>query len=236
MSRSCTSCGVAVALVMPVGVSEAAQKVLAGIGVVCDPCGDRLAGDRERREQERVLGERIRDCGLPEGLIGVSWNMLDRGPVGGTRERAMRGAAAWARLETDRLVLTGPVGTGKTTLVAAAMWSRLKKEPVRYVSVAQLMAKAGGGFGTDERREATKVLTGTATLVLDDLDKVKPSEWAVQQLYVAIDKRVQAGRGLAVTTNLTARQAAVRYGEPIASRLFADGIAVHELPGDDRRI
>jgi DNA replication protein DnaC len=72
-------------------------------------------------------------------------------------------------------------------------------------------------------------------LVLDDFDKVKPSEFGTQQIFTAIDSRVQAGVPLIVTANLRLGEVVERYGEPIGSRL-AGHCTQLVLDGPDRRL
>jgi DNA replication protein DnaC len=66
-------------------------------------------------------------------------------------------------------------------------------------------------------------LTGTSALVLDDLDKTRPTEYGAEQIFLAVDGAVTSGRALLVTTNLGLGQLAGKwpqpFGEAIASRL-----------------
>jgi len=98
-----------------------------------------------------------------------------------------------------------------------------------------LIAQLGAAFSDAARREAIGVLTGTGALVLDDLDKIKPSEWAVTQVFAALDKRIQAGSPLLVTTNKTPTQLGEQFGEPVMSRIVGY-CRVFELPGRDMRL
>jgi DNA replication protein DnaC len=76
-------------------------------------------------------------------------------------------------------------------------------------------------------------------LVLDDLDKTRPTPVAAEQLFLAIDHRIENRVPLAVTTNLSLAEIATRYeqpfGEAIASRL-AGYCARHTITGVDRRM
>jgi DNA replication protein DnaC len=90
------------------------------------------------------------------------------------------------------------------------------------------------GFGTDEKAQANRILTGASPLVLDDLDKVGTNATVRSLLYLAIDNRIEAGSPLLVTTNLKPDQLAETFGEAISSRLRGD-CEVHVLAGADRR-
>ena len=151
----------------------------------------------------------------------------------------LQGAQAWGRGDADGLLLAGPVGVGKTWLAAAAAWERLERAPVRWFSVPTLFARLSLGFADDGRQDALNVLAGKRALVLDDIDKVRASEYAAEQLFCAIDNRVTAGAQLLITTNLALSTLAGRfpepYGEAIVSRL-AQHCEAFALEGQDRRL
>lgn len=78
------------------------------------------------------------------------------------------------------------------------------------------------------------LLKRSVPLVLDDIDKVAPSDFTLDLLFEAIDERVNSGTALLVTTNLHYPDLEDRFGEPIASRL-AGYCKAHRLDGPDRR-
>jgi DNA replication protein DnaC len=80
--------------------------------------------------------------------------------------------------------------------------------------VPVLFAHLGRAFSDDERQDALAGLTGDQALVLDDLDKTWPTEYAAEQLFCAIDKRLTARAALLVTTNLALSELAARYPDP----------------------
>jgi DNA replication protein DnaC len=176
-----------------------------------------------------IAARRLRASGLPAALQKLTF---ERTPA---PEDATLAARRWAAGEIQGVLLFGSIGGGKTGLAAAATMGRLRLEPVRWVSVPSLIARSLASFGSDERGDAIAELTGGGTVVLDDLDKVKPSAWVLAQLFVAIDSRVASGAGLFVTTNLRPKEIAATLGEPIASRL-AGHCTVRQVNGKDRRL
>lgn len=155
------------------------------------------------------------------------------------RPEILAAAKKWAAGESKGLLLSGPAGVGKTTIAAAAANGLLATAPVRWLSVPVMFAKLSLAFNDDERTQLLRLLVSTTAIVLDDIDKVRPSEYAAEQLFLAIDTRVQAGAPLLVTTNLLLSELADRYPEPygetIVSRLIGkcDCFAVK---GHDRRL
>lgn len=199
--------------------------LLSGRGEIFTCPGCRPEVNRARAAQ------RLKSSGMPAGLTGLSFD----NPRLGGEPAAVAAARDWADGTLNGLVLVGPVGVGKTYLAAIAAGARLAVEGVTWVSVPSLIIRALAAFDTDERDAAITELTGRGTLVLDDLDKVKPSDWVLSQLFAAIDGRVAEGAGLLVTTNLEPREIRDKLGEPIASRLVGH-CRICRIEGRDRRL
>ena len=150
---------------------------------------------------------------------------------------ALRSAWLWSEGALPGLMLTGEVGTGKTTIAAAAAMRLMQRRAVAWASVPVLLANLTTSFSDSERAASVRVLTGRGPLVLDDL-RVRPSPWAAEQLFAAVDGRYAAGAPLLVTTNLDPDEIAERfgdYGEAVATRLIEYCEAVH-VGGQNRRL
>src|SRR5439155_13962871 len=95
------------------------------------------------------------------------------------------------------------------------------------------------GFESQGRAEALEALASSTPIVLDDLDKARPTEFAATHLQTAISVRVDDGLPLLVTTNRSLSEIAERYPEPsgeaIASRLF-ESCEQCWIEGADRRM
>lgn len=198
------------------------QDTVALSGDYCEDCNGH---NMERRKWME------RDSTIPKALQAIPFASLDQAG----NEAAFAAAEHWAQGELGGLVLTGPVGVGKTTLAAAAAWAR--RFPAQWASIPAVIAKS---FGDDEaRRQAAVALTDGRSIVLDDIDKVKAGDWVAAQLFTAIDSRISEGAPLLVTMNLNVGELAQaiggRFGEAIASRL-AGYCEIHEMVGQDRRL
>jgi DNA replication protein DnaC len=204
----------------------------------CRACADAdlLAARQEADEpsdadshEGRVLA-RLAHSGLPRPM----WD-LRLGDLHTDVDEAIANAlASWAR-EGGGLFLHGPVGTGKTTMAAMATRAALERRNVTFTSVPALVLRYRAAYGTDEQDQATRTLTGTGGLVLDDLGQEPPSEDVRNQLFGAIDTRVAHAAPLLLTSNLSPSELGARYGAWLPSRIQGYCLPLRIL-GRDRRL
>lgn len=237
------SCGAVVSAEIPDDLREPWKESLRRM-MVCARC---IARNREADAAEReakaarglwsVVASRMRASGVPKELQRVDWS--DLGVDAGNRA-AIAAAKRWAAFGIKGVVLTGAVGVGKTTIAAAAAIEHLGHGPLRWTSMPRLFALLGIGGNDTNRRIASELLTGTGALVLDDLDKARPSDYGAEIVFGVIDNRIVEGAPLFVTMNLDYPQLAIKfpepYGEAIASRLVGYCGNALEVRGRDRRL
>ena len=113
-------------------------------------------------------------------------------------------AAEWAaRVASGRgMYLVGPVGTGKTH-AASAVCRELQAmgKGFRMLSGVQLLERYRACFdGEATESSVTSGLCGVPVLVIDDLGKESPTDWAVERLFRVVDERYNAERPVIVTT------------------------------------
>lgn len=214
---------------------ELALKIAAGM-MICDHCALELETAQARRLESIEFASRLKRSGLPAELRGLTWEGMDRA---GERRESIVAARAWVESSKGRLFLTGSAGVGKTRLAATALWDRMQGAGDRagteavWMPVASLMQWAFFPSLSQERQRAQRALASLVPLVLDDLGKEKPSDWARQIMFGAIDLRLQAGVPVIITSNLDADEIADRLGSSFGSRLRQ--FHQYELAGRDRR-
>lgn len=209
-----------------------------------EPESDEEASARYLRERyEELMPQRLASSGIPKRWREATFEELDRteNTVRSTAVEAVHGWAA-GTAEDPGLLLAGPVGIGKSRMLATAAVARIRTSPVRWLSVAGLMMDLSMSWSAPEREKAIRALKPTVrgvALVFDDLLAIKPTEHAVQPLYVAINGWIEAELPLAATLNGDLDQLEAdygpRFGPPLASRL-AEHCHVIELSGRDRRL
>jgi DNA replication protein DnaC len=166
---------------------------------------------------------------------------LDRIPARFRAEgRPHRDVLGWcdrfltAPSEAGGLLLTGPVGTGKTW-TAWAVYRHLVLSGWRGSfeawSVPWLLEQLRPGGDPD-------VLDRCRTcslLLLDDLGAERLSGWTVDRLHLLVDGRYERVLPTVVTSNVPRRELADAVGDRVASRLLEDATVV-ALTGPDRRL
>jgi DNA replication protein DnaC len=215
----------------------------------CAEHGEELVKLEEEARGLDERAKRLKESGIPNALLEQArWENIiveGRDPDETQHRRyAIDAARAWAKQKKPDprglFLYNRGVGTGKTLLAATAAAARTEHSPVRWVSVAVLVAELDGAWNDAERQKAIKTLTAPGALVLDDVDKIPPNTRARQAIFAAIEQRDQHGSPIIVTTNMGPKQltehfGGVGVGEAAVSRLAGP---CHRLPypGPDRRL
>lgn len=136
--------------------------------------------------------------------------------------KALEEAISFAQDPSHRwLVLSGPVGVGKTHLAVAIAQYAIEQHslPAYFAAVPDLMDHLRASFspgsteGYDERFEEIRT---AALLVLDDLGTENATPWAQEKLYQIINHRYVERLPTVITTNVELR----KIDDRIASRML----------------
>lgn len=196
---------------------------------MCGACSDdagRLRWQTLRDARKNNFEAYIEACGVPE-LFRTTKETIDG----------------------RSLYITGDCGVGKTYTAVSIMRGFAKNLscgnfvtpfgnlPI-FVNVPELLMKIRTCFNSDSKTTEEAMLWkyfDTKLLVLDDLGAEKTSEWALQSLYVIINKRGSEKRQTIITSNLTLNEINDKLSDRIASRIRGMcNIVV--MKGKDRRL
>lgn len=170
---------------------------------------------------------------LPERYQGYDLNSLTQTPQNAAALRAVRAGL------TGNLYLFGPAGTGKTHL-AAATAAHLAQQGLtaRFWGMAALFAALRDSFASGAARPE---LMHWDVLVLDDIDKLKPTAYVYETFYALVEERWSRRKITIFTAQLDADRAA-RVLTPEGNQLAADPLAsrmasglVAKIDGQDQR-
>ena|SRR5450755_2733319 len=146
-------------------------------------------------------------------------------------------AWAFAGQPQGVLALYGSYGTGKTHLLAAvANQLGARGTACLFASVVTLFDAVQERIQRNQDyHELLRHAIATPLLLLDDLDKLKPSEFREELLYKLVNGRLPAGRPLAISSNCTPGELERWVGKATRSRLM-QGLVPVQMSGADYRL
>ena len=139
----------------------------------------------------------------------------------------------------DSLLLTGPVGTGKTFLCNCIAGALLKAgRTVLYLTAQEFFdAVEAQLFDREEKTEGLSEQFGTAELlIIDDLGtEFTGRKLAANALFTVINERLLGGLATVISTNDDINELEEKYSAPVASRLVGS-FKILFFTGQDIRI
>ena len=224
----CEGCGVGMSRRVPSSAKGPMADRWRHAPFWCEDCAAAEQEERGRQRDAARMDARFAASGLPHSRCR-SLDSLDHA------ELVMDSCRAWVRGDIQGLMLTGPVGVGKTTLAGAAVFEMLAARPVLWAPLGTFFARLALPFGEAGRAWATSVIDGDQALALDDLDKARNTEYGREQVFTAIDHRIENGLPLVITSNMGPDEISERFGEAVGSRI-AGYCALVSVCGEDRRL
>lgn len=153
--------------------------------------------------------------------------------------------------ESDQgFYVTGKRGVGKTHLLAAICKDKIishlksndndieRKDLPAFIPVPELLFQFKQSYSKDSKTSEEEILkkyTQVRVLALDDLGAERSTDWAIQLLYLLIDRRYADMRQTFISSNLPLESIASQLDDRIASRI-AGMCDVVEIQGQDRRL
>lgn len=205
------------------------------------PCPCQDAAREAQREAEQEKQHQTYLIGITYEWLGKAWSdamLANKTFENFQKERqaeAYTVAQLFAQEPDGTLILHGSYGTGKTHLLAAICNAlRTRKKESRFVTAPTLFKaiQEAMHYHEDHNLIIRKAIT-TPLLVLDDIDKARPSEFRLETLYDVIDGRTKRGLPIALSTNKLS-ELEQYVGGAVCSRLQI-GQLVIEMKGHDFR-
>jgi DNA replication protein DnaC len=178
---------------------------------------------RRRQERDDIVADRIQRAGLDDGkwarMTLDTWDPARNAPHA---ERALRAVRAYvAEMElagSNWLFLSGPYGVGKTHLALGTL-RRLAEERLVSVRVVVWPAHCSAVKSTYNKHavlseeELCNGLRKVSVLLIDDVDKQRPTEWALDKLYELVDCRYRLEKPTIFTANHSLGELVTLWGE-----------------------
>jgi DNA replication protein DnaC len=202
------------------------------------PCSCREGRDVDARRRAAKIPERYRSCTI------TNFNHLSD---------SQRHAKAFARRFVESypavsagILISGPVGAGKTHLAVAILAELLDVKAVRgvFCDFTELLDRIQASFGKGVEESSDDILApyrDADLLVLDELGARRPSDWARDVLYGLLNTRYNRKRTTILTSNYAdepekpgGETLELRVGTAVRSRL-AEMCQLLPLSGPDYR-
>ncbi len=123
------------------------------------------------------------------------------------------------------LFITGECGVGKSHLAfATANYLIRNGHSIIAMTMIDLLLKLKSSFNGGEKteEEILKIYEDCDLLIIDDLGKEKPTEWALQMIYAIVDRRYNAYKPIIITTNFNADELIKKLGDSSIAHAIMD--------------
>jgi len=191
------------------------------------------------------LGERWEDEEIVTEMCNKTFKNFQRDRQSEAYEKAWK----FAQNPQGNLLLCGGYGTGKTHLEAAICnylreAGRLMSDGTRrpmsslFTSAPQFFRAYNDAMNATDKTKfvcMTDQAIGTPLLVIDDVDKAKPTDFRMDTYFLILDERYKAKRPTILSTNREDNLADY-IGEAVAFSRFMRKLEIAEMVGADYRL
>ena len=141
-----------------------------------------------------------------------------------------------SKLISESIFIYGKTGKGKTILACKLLLDLIKKDyfshsigTYNFISIPVLMQQLKEGFQNNIGDKILSNLNIVDILVLDEFGFTKPSDWALQILYLLINHRYEQGKQTIITSNNDLDTVAKIFGDDrITSRIERSYHLIHK--------
>jgi DNA replication protein DnaC len=166
--------------------------------------------ERKGKEQTEEINRLLSKSGLSDRYPGGRFDTWVADNE--YREKALKNAQHYVdnfseyKAKGAGLYLIGDNEKGKTHLAAGIAYELVQKAiPVVMTSMGDLLSRFRASYndGYESEQRLMAVMTTVDLLVIDDLGKGQPTEWALEKMFELIDARVSKKLPMIITTNYT---------------------------------
>lgn len=177
------------------------------------------------KEQAIRLANKLRSSGVPERYLGAEHDMAP----------SMADSVSMGK----GFYIDGPQGTGKTHLAYSVARICIARG-IKTACISSTALMEAYRNHSEDDAELARRLMACKLLVIDDLGKESPTQYACERLFEIVDTRYNSMRPIIVTSNYSRGEIARKLtegdvGKSIASRLSEMTQRIH-IDGEDRRL
>ena len=149
----------------------------------------------------------------------------------------MEAINSWLIKPQGFCVLSGAKGRGKTYIACCIIGhqARFKGSRACFMDVVEAKYQWLEEMRSDCPKTLPSKMTQCELLVIDDIDKVNPSDSFYEFMYLVINSRYTSERPTVITTNKSLEELEAHLGAAISSRIFAKESLLIEVQGEDLR-